>query len=100
MAHLIPANKLINLKSIIGLRGFLFNIGVPACSLWIRTGNAEAYNRLLPALPRSKEQLRINGRLNFRELLTTAEGVRKVTRWWLRRRILEQFRLAEELIEN
>jgi hypothetical protein len=48
----------------------------------------------------SREQLRINGRLGFSELLTTAEGVRKVTRWWLRRRVLEQFWLAEELIEN
>jgi hypothetical protein len=33
--------------------------------------------------------------MNIRELLTTAEGVRMVTMWWLRRRVLEQFRLAE-----
>jgi hypothetical protein len=29
-------------------------------------------------------------------LLTRVEGVKKVTRWWLRRRILEQFRLADD----
>jgi hypothetical protein len=48
----------------------------------------------------SRGQLRTNRRLDFKEQLTTAEGVRKITRWWLRRKILEQFRLAEELIEN
>jgi hypothetical protein len=28
------------------------------------------------------------------------EGARKATRWWLWRRILDQFQLAEELIEE
>jgi hypothetical protein len=41
----------------------------------------------------------MNGRLDFGALVTTAERVKKITRWWLRRRILEQFRLADELIE-
>ena len=36
--------------------------------------------------------LRMNGRLDFGALLTKVEGVKKVTRWWLRRR------LADDLI--
>jgi hypothetical protein len=39
----------------------------------------------------------MNGGLDFRELLTTVEGVKRVTRWWIRR-ILEQFRLVGRLI--
>jgi hypothetical protein len=43
----------------------------------------------------TRDQLRVNGRFDFEALLTTVEGV---TKWWLRRRILGQFWLAEELI--
>jgi hypothetical protein len=37
--------------------------------------------------------------LNFKELLATVGGVKRVTRWWLWRGILEQSQLANKLIE-
>jgi hypothetical protein len=71
-----------------------------ACSRGYERERPKHVTIFCPRYHDSREQLRINGRLDFSELLTTAEGVRKVTRWWLRRRVLEQFWLAEELIEN
>jgi hypothetical protein len=47
-----------------------------------------------------REQLMVNGRLDFNPLITTVEGVEKVTGWWLRMRILEQFRLSDDLIDG
>jgi hypothetical protein len=89
----------------IGLRDFLFNIGVPevtsaACSCGYERETPRHITVFCPRYKDAREQLRTNGHLDFREPLTTVEGVRKVIRWWLRRRVLEQFRLAEELIEN
>jgi hypothetical protein len=62
--------------------------------------SGEACNCLLPVISNTWERLRVNGRLDFKVLLITVEGVRKVTWWWLRQRILEQFWLAEELIRQ
>jgi hypothetical protein len=45
------------------------------------------------------EPLRVNGRLDFKELLTTVEGVKRVIRW-LRRGIPDQFWLADKMIEE
>jgi hypothetical protein len=89
----------------IGLRDFLFNPGVSevtsaACFCGYEQEAPKNITIFCPRYHDSREQLRINGRLDFRQLLTTAEGVRKVTRWWLRRRVLEQFRLVKELIKN
>jgi hypothetical protein len=65
-------------------------------------GKCQSTTIFCPRYHDSRGQLQTNGRLDFKELLATAaaEGVRKITGWWLRRKILEQFRLAEELIEN
>ena len=38
-----------------------------------------------------------NGRVDLSWLLTSQEGVRKATAWWLRQNILPQFQLAREL---
>jgi hypothetical protein len=38
--------------------------------------------------------------LNFGSLLSTKEGVRRISRWWLRRDILGQFRVANQLISD
>jgi hypothetical protein len=51
-----------------------------------------------PKHQEARNQLRLNGTLDFRRLLTEKEGVAKITRWWIRRGILNQFKLAKELI--
>jgi hypothetical protein len=30
-------------------------------------------------------RLRVNGRLDFKTMLTTVEGIKSITRWWLQR---------------
>jgi hypothetical protein len=37
--------------------------------------------------------------IDFERLLTEREGVAKITRWWTRRGILNQFKLAKDLIK-
>ena len=46
----------------------------------------------------TRNQLLINGGLDFKRLLTEKEGVSKLARWWIRSGRLNQFRLANELI--
>jgi Reverse transcriptase (RNA-dependent DNA polymerase)/Endonuclease-reverse transcriptase len=87
----------------IGLASFLFKAKVPgvdseACRCGYRQETPQHITISCPRYQDTRDSLRINGRLDFKELLSTAEGVRKVTRWWLKRGILEQFRLAAELI--
>jgi hypothetical protein len=105
--HRAKSSLLVQLRTgKIGLRDCLHNIDVPevtstACSYGHEQETPKHVTVFCPCYQDAREQLRINGRLDFRELLTTVEGTRKVTRWWLRiRRVLEQFRLAEELIED
>jgi hypothetical protein len=38
--------------------------------------------------------------LDYDALVTIVDGVKLITGWWLRRRILEQFRLTDELIKD
>jgi hypothetical protein len=85
-------------------QNFLHKIGVPdvtsaACARGYERETSEHVTIFCPLHQDTREQLRINGRLDFGALVTTAEGVKRFTRWWLRRRILEQFWLADELIE-
>ena len=58
---------------------------------------------IMHPIPLSHLKLRMNGRLDFGALLTTVVGIKKplkkVTRQWLRKKILEQFRLAENLAQ-
>jgi hypothetical protein len=49
---------------------------------------------------RLRRELLMNGRLDFGSLLSTKEGVRRISRWWLRRGILGQFRVANQLISD
>jgi hypothetical protein len=45
----------------------------------------------------TRDQLELNGTPDFRRLLTEKEGI---ARWWLRRGILNQFKLVKELIDG
>jgi hypothetical protein len=47
----------------------------------------------------TRNQLLIDGGLDFKRLLTEKEGVSKLARWWIRSGRLNQFRLANELIK-
>jgi hypothetical protein len=47
----------------------------------------------------ARNQLHIDGRLDFKRLLTEKEGVSKLTRWWIRSGKLNKFQLANELIK-
>jgi hypothetical protein len=47
-----------------------------------------------------RQDLLMKGRLDFGSLLSTKEGVRRISRWWLRRDILGQFRVANQLISD
>ena len=42
----------------------------------------------------------LNRELDFRWLLTNPIGVKRATRWWLRRNIVNQFRLVNQLIKD
>jgi hypothetical protein len=87
----------------IGLADFLHKAGVPevtstACSCGYEKETPRHVTVFCSRFGDTRERLRISGSLSFRALLTTVEGVRRVTRWWLRRGILGQFQLASELI--
>jgi hypothetical protein len=102
--HKAESSLLVQLRTgKIGLRDFLHNIGVPevtsaACTCGHERETPKHVTIFCPLYQDTRDQLRVNGRLDFEALLTTVEGVKRVTRWWLRRRILGQFWLAEELI--
>jgi hypothetical protein len=87
----------------IGLKDFLHKTGVPdmtSAACGHKRETPEHVSIFCSLHQDTREQLRINGRLpDFDALVTTAEGFKRVTRWWLRRRILEQSWLADELIE-
>jgi hypothetical protein len=53
--------------------------------------NAEACS---PLDQDTREQLKVEGRLDFRKLLIAVEGFKRATTWWLWRGIPEQVRLA------
>jgi hypothetical protein len=55
---------------------------------------------LLPGVPGTRNQLLIDGGLDFKRLLTEKEGVSKLAKWWIRSGRLNQFRLANELIKQ
>jgi hypothetical protein len=58
------------------------------------------YNKVHgPRYRATRNQLLIDGRLDFKRLLTEKEGVSKLTRWWIRSGKLNQFQLANELIK-
>jgi hypothetical protein len=103
--HKAESSLLVQLRTgKIGLRDFLYNIGVPevtsaACACGHGRETPKHVTVFCPRYHGTREQLRTNGHLDYKTLLTTAEGAKKVTRWWLRRGILEQFRLADKLIE-
>jgi hypothetical protein len=83
----------------VGLRDFLHNIGVPEVSTCGHERETPKHVTIFcPLYQDTRDQLRVNGRLDFEGLLMTVERVKKATKWWLRRRILGQFWLAEELI--
>jgi hypothetical protein len=42
----------------------------------------------------------MKGTLDFGSLLSTKEGVRRISRWWLRRDILGLFPVANQLISD
>jgi hypothetical protein len=87
----------------IGLADFLYKAGVPevastACSCGYEQETPRHVTVFCPRFRDARERLRIGGSLSFRALLTSVEGVRRVTRWWLTMGILGQFQLASELI--
>ena len=89
----------------IGLADFLHKAGVPEvesteCSCGQGRETPRHITVFCPRYRDARKELRVGGHVDFNELLTTAEGVRKVTRWWIKRGILEQFRLASELIHD
>jgi hypothetical protein len=99
--HKAESSLLVQLRTgKIGLRDFLHNIGVPEVTSAACGHERETPKHVTifcPLYQDTRDQLRVNGRSDFEALLTTVEGVKKVTKWWLRRRILGQFWLAEEL---
>lgn len=87
----------------IGLAAFLYRRKVPgvespncACG-WAE----ESPKHVLLHCPRyadRRRQLMNQGRLDLEWLLKDEEGVRRVTRWWLKVGVCDQFRLAKTLI--
>jgi hypothetical protein len=87
----------------IGLADFLHRIAVPeattACACGYERETARHTTVFCPRYRATRNQLLIDGRLDFKRLLTEKEGVSKLTRWWLRSGKLNQFQLANELIK-
>jgi reverse transcriptase-like protein len=87
----------------IGLADFLHRIGVPeatspACACGYERETARHTTVFCPRYRATRNQLLVDGRLDFKRLLTEKEGVSKLTRWWIRSGRLNQFQLANELI--
>ena len=87
----------------IGLADFLHGIGVPevaspACACGHERETARHTTVFCPEYRATRNQLLIDGGLDFKRLLTEKEGVSKLARWWIRSGRLNQFRLANELI--
>jgi len=87
----------------IGLADFLHGIGVPeatspACACGHERETARHTTVFCPEYRATRNQLLIDGGLDFKRLLTEKEGVSKLARWWIRSGRLNQLRLANELI--
>ncbi|KAL4972383.1 hypothetical protein BDW66DRAFT_144275, partial [Aspergillus desertorum] len=53
-----------------------------------------------PRFKDNRETIKRQGIIDFRRLLTSQEGVERVTKWWLRNEVVSQFRLANRLIQD
>jgi len=70
-----------------------------ACACGYERETARHTTVFCPRYRATRNQLLIDGRLDFKRLLTEKEGVSKLTRWWIRSGKLNQFQLANELIK-
>ena len=70
-----------------------------ACACGYERETARHTTVFCPRYRATRNQLLIDGRLDFKRLLTAKEGVSKLTRWWIRSGKLNQFQLANELIK-
>src|SRR5919197_2135830 len=88
----------------IGLAAFLNKARLPDYPLLrCQCGRAEeTAEHVIAYCPRFTEQRRslAADRLDVKALTSTAEGAKRLTRWFLRLRILPQFHLAEELLRE
>lgn len=89
----------------IGLARFLYNQRVPghtnpAC-LCGAPKQTPAHVTLFCSLHEDhRHELLLNNTLDYTRLLRTAQGAYLLTKWWLQRRILPQFHLANDLLPD
>ncbi|KAL4971717.1 hypothetical protein BDW66DRAFT_145601, partial [Aspergillus desertorum] len=53
-----------------------------------------------PRFRDKRKNIQRQGIIDFRWLLTSQEGVERVTKWWRRNEVVSQFRLANRLIQD
>ena len=87
---------------VIGLKDWLYWVGVPVGSLRCECGWPRQTPKhvilLCPLRTNQEAMLSVAGTENYKTLLSTQRGLKAVTQWLISQNVLNQFRVAKEMV--